>query len=199
MPVIPPAAPHESDQRIFLPDITWTDLEVLLAIRGDRAGVRITYLNGVLELMSPSIDHEGVKSVIGRLLEIYALERNIPLNAFGSWTLKNPGQARALEPDECYSIGEGRPLRPDLAIEVLWTSGGLDKLEVYKGLGVPEVWLWRNGAIEVYRLAAGGYEAQPQSVLLPDLDLVVLASHIDAENQTSAVRRYRDALRSTSA
>lgn len=199
MPVVPPAAPREADQRIFFPDVTWTDLEVLLAIRGDRAGVRITYLNGLLELMSPSIDHEGVKSVIGRLLEIYALERDIPLNAFGSWTLKNPGQARALEPDECYSVGEGRPLRPDLAIEVIWTAGGLDKLEVYKGFGVPEVWLWRNGGIEVYRLAAERYEAHPRSVLLPDLDLVVLARHIDVENQTAAVRRYRDALRGSSA
>jgi hypothetical protein len=31
------------------------------------------------------------------------------------------------------------PQVPDIAIEVVWTSGGIDKLEVYRGLDVPEV------------------------------------------------------------
>lgn len=182
------------DQRITLSDITWTDLEVLLAIRGDRAGVRITYVNGVLELMSPSLDHEGIKTVIGRLLEIWALDTGIPLNGFGSWTLKNALMARALEPDECYSVGTLRPTRPDLAIEVIWTSGGIDKLEVYRGLGVGEVWIWRAREIDVHVLAGERYERRDRSALFPDLDLAELASYIDAENQTDTVRRYRDAL-----
>jgi len=184
-----------TDQRITFSDITWTDLEVLLAIRGDRAGTRITYVNGVLELMSPSLDHEGIKSVIGRLLEAWALETGVALNAFGSWTLKNPLRARALEPDECYSVGPGRPTRPDLAIEVIWTSGGIDKLEVYRGLDVGEVWIWRDRQIEVYVLVDERYERREGSALFPGLDLPELARHIDAENQTDAVRRFRDALR----
>ncbi len=47
----------------------------------------------------------------------------------------------------------GRPLgreAPDLAIEVIWTSGGIDKLESYRGLGVGEVWFWREGRMEVF-------------------------------------------------
>ena len=32
---------------------------------------------------------------------------------------------------------------PDIAIEVVVTSGLVDKMAVYAGLGVPEVWLWR--------------------------------------------------------
>jgi Uma2 family endonuclease len=177
--VHPPVA---DDQRVFFTDVTWTDFEVILAIRGDRAGI-------------PSIDHEGIKTVMARLLEVYALERGIPLNGFGSWTLKNPLAARALEPDECYAVGTARPERPDLAIEVMWTAGGLDKLEVYRGLGVPEVWMWRQGVIEVHRLAGERYERRERSPLFPDLDLAELARHIDATNQTDAVRRYRDALR----
>ena len=43
-----------------------------------------------------------------------------PFNGFGSWTLKNAPRARALEPDECYSLSLGRPTRPDLAIEVVF-------------------------------------------------------------------------------
>ena len=187
-------APPTMDQRITFPSVTWAEFEVMLAIRGDNAGIRMTYLNGALELMSPSLDHEGIETVIARLLEIYALEMGIPLNGFGSWTLKNPLRARALEPDECYAVSTGRPARPDLAIEVIWTSGGIDKLEVYRGLGVGEVWIWREGAIEVHVLVADNYRRGEQSALFPGLDLAELASFIDPEDQTAAVRRYRDAL-----
>ena len=196
MPVATMTAPSTLDQRVTLQDVTWADFEMILAIRGDKGGVRMTYLDGVLELTSPSIDHEGIKTVIGRLLEIYALEMDIALNGFGSWTLKRAVRARALEPDECYSIGVGRPARPDLAIEVIWTSGGIDKLEVYRGLGVGEVWMWRDGVIEIHVLVGDQYERRQRSSVFPDLDLAELASFIEPEEQTGAVRRYRDLLRS---
>ena len=191
----PPTATRTEDQRVTLNDVTWSDFELILQIRGDRAGVRMTYLNGVLELMTPSVDHEGIKKTIARLLEAYAEEQGMPFNGFGSWTLKNARRARALEPDECYSLSLGRPTSPDLAIEVVWTSGGIDKLEVYRGLGVREVWFWREGVIAISVLTGDQYEPRERSVLLPDLDLVELARHIDPENQTASVRRYRQALR----
>ncbi len=68
----PPAAARAEDQRVTLYDVSWSDFELILQIRGDRAGVRVTYLNGALELMSPSVDHEGIKKTIARLLEAYA-------------------------------------------------------------------------------------------------------------------------------
>jgi Uma2 family endonuclease len=145
--------------------------------------------------MTPSVDHEGIKTTIGRLLETYAEEMGLPFNGFGSWTLKNAERARALEPDECYSLSLGRPTSPDLAIEVVWTSGGIDKLEVYSGLGVREVWFWREGVIEVSALTEGQYQRRGRSLLLSDLDLLELARYIDPENQTESVRRYRQALR----
>jgi Uma2 family endonuclease len=195
MPTVAAPAVRAEDQRVMLRQVGWEDFEEILRIRADQAGVRLTYLDGVLELMSPSIDHEGVKTTVARLLEAYAEERGIPMNGFGSWTLKRAARARAVEPDECYSLGEGRPAKPDLAIEVVWTSGGIDKLEVYRGLGVGEVWLWRDGAIEVHVLAGEGYERRERSALLPELDLPELARHVDPESQTEAVRRYRGTLR----
>jgi len=191
----PPHTARAEDQRVTLSDVSWADFELILQIRGDRGGVRLTYLNGVLELMSPSVDHEGIKTTIGRLLEAYAEEAGIAFNGFGSWTLKNAARARALEPDECYSLTTGRPARPDLAVEVVWTSGGIDKLDVYRGLGVTEVWFWREGVIEVWELRGDRYERREASGLLAELDLAELARHIDAENQTESVRRYRQTLR----
>jgi hypothetical protein len=108
----------------------------------------IAYLEGELELMTPSIHHERMKSHLARLLAAYAEERGIELQAYGSWTVRSEPRARGVEADECYVIGvpASEPARPDIAIEVVWTSGGVDKLEVYRGLGVPEVWVWQNGA-----------------------------------------------------
>jgi Uma2 family endonuclease len=175
--------------------VSWSDLETILQIRGDQAGVRITYLEGLLEFMTPSVDHEGIKTTIARLLEAYAEERGLTFNGFGSWTLKNRRRKRALEPDECYSLTPGRPTAPDLAIEIVWTSGGIDKLEVYRGLGVREVWFWNDGSIDVHELVRDEYQPRARSVLLPDLDLAALARHVDPEHQTESVRRYRQSLR----
>src|SRR5690242_2815198 len=97
------AAPPDIDQRVTLRGMTWKDFEILLAVRGDRAGVRMAYLNGAIELMSPSVNHEGIKTMIGRLVEAYADARGLDLNGYGSWTLKSSLVERGAEPDECYS------------------------------------------------------------------------------------------------
>ena len=124
-----------ADQRVVLHGVPWSHYQVLLALRGDAPVPRLTYLSGELELMSPSRDHERIKKLIARLLEVYALAKKLPLNGFGSWTLRDAPGERGAEPDECYVLGDARGRdRPDLAIEVLWTSGALDKLAVYAGL-----------------------------------------------------------------
>ena len=115
--------------------------ERLLAMRGDRSAPRIAYLEGEIEIMSPSRTHEGIKSMIGCLVEAYCLERDIPFSAYGSWTLQAQDRSRGAEPDECYVFGgssapKGESESPHLAIEVVWTSGRIDKLDIYRKLGV---------------------------------------------------------------
>jgi len=152
-----------------------------------------------LELMSPSVDHEQIKKFIARLVEAYADARELDLNGYGSWTVKEAPSERGLEPDECYVLGTHRPEMPDLAIEVIWSSWTIDKLEVYRGLGVREVWLWRDGSIEVLGLVDERYENQPRSQLLPGLDLEELARIVREEpNQTRAARDFRRSLESGS-
>ena len=182
-------APRSEDQRVTLRDVSWTDYEVLLTMRGEAAVPRMTYLNGELELTSPSGDHEYLKKTIARLVEAWGLHRDIDMTGLGSWTVRKAAKARGLEPDECYVFGgrDGKQ-RPDLAIEVGWTSGAIEKLEVYRGLAIPEVWIWR-GAIEVYRLEGGEYARSARSVELPDLDLDFLASCLEEASQTAAVKR----------
>lgn len=155
----------------------------------------MAYLEGDVELMTPSRSHESIKTWIARLLEAYAEERSIELNGYGSWTIKSAPKQRGVEPDECYILGVEHKEVPDLAIEVVWTHGGLHKLEIYRGLGVGEVWIWRDGAIAVYALGGAGYERVERSRLLPDLDLAFLTSFLDRDSQTQAVRAFRAALR----
>lgn len=190
-----PGISREEDQRILMHGVTWSEYETLLAVRGDRAGIRIAYLEGDLEIMSPSLDHEWIKKTIARLVEAYTEEMGIDFNGYGSWTIKSAPKERGVEPDECYILGIERKAAPDLAIEVVWTHGGIDKLEIYRGLGVREVWFWREGRIEVYGLQEAAYTSISRSVLLPDLDLELLGSFVDRPSQSQAVREFRAALR----
>jgi Uma2 family endonuclease len=192
-----PPDPSRIDHRVVLRGVSWAQYEALLASRGERAGPRMTYLKGELEIMSPSRDHETVKTLWARLLEAYAEENGLELVGYGSWTVRSEPDERGLEPDECYVLGSRDVEAPDLALEVIWTSGLLDKLEVYRGLGVREVWIWRDGRIEINVLREGAYERARRSGLLPDLDLDALATYIGRRDQTSAVREYRATLRAT--
>jgi Uma2 family endonuclease len=191
-------APRE-DHIVVLHDVTWADYQRLLAARGDRSTPRLRYLEGTLEIMSPSFNHEAIRSIIGRLVEAYCLDRDIEILPVGSWTLTNASEKRGVEPDECYVFGGvKKPKRPDLAIEVVWTSGGLDKLEIYKCLGIREVWQWAEGRIQMFALRNGRYARVRRSALFPELDLELLASFLDAPTAMQAVRAYRTALASSS-
>ena len=83
---------------------------------------------------------------------------------------------------------------PDLAIEVVLTSGGINKLKLYQRLGVGEVWFWEDGVLSIYILREE-YERVAQSELLPDLDLELLQSYITYHDQYDAIREFTQALR----
>lgn len=184
-----------ADQRVIRYGVPWEHFEVELALRGDRAGPRIAYLQGALEIMSPSKHHERIKSYIGSLIEAYALETGLDLSPYGHWTLKNAPREAGLEPDECYILGsdQDKPA-PDLAIEVVWTSGGIDKLEIYRRLSIGEVWFWKDDEIRVFVLAGDRYEESERSRVFPNLDLKLIASLLEYPTATQAVRALREAL-----
>lgn len=186
-----------ADQRLVLHNVPWEHFEAILALRGDKPVPRMVYLDGDLEFMSPSVTHESIKSLLGRMIELYALESGIDLNPFGSWMLTHPPARRAIEPDECYILGDPRGRdRPDLAIEVVWTSGGLDKLKIYRALQVGEVWQWREGALRVFRLHGEDYVEETRSQHFPDLDLTLLARLAMHEYPGKAILEFRAAIRS---
>lgn len=183
------------EQRIILDGITWHQYDTLASMFIDEFP-RLTYLEGRLEIiMTVSPEHERLKKIIARLVEAYAEEQNIELNGYGNATFRSQAAARGAEPDECYCLGELGAV-PDIAIEIALTSGGIDKLEVYRGLGVREVWFWRNNQLSFQLLQpeTSTYRESDRSGLLPDLDPSLLTSFVAYSNQTQAVRAYRQAL-----
>ena len=185
-----------ADQRLVTYGVPWSHFEVQLALRGDGSVPRMAYLDKTLELLRPSKEHERIRSWLGRLVEAYALEAGLDLSPYGSWTLKHPPAEAGIEPDECYIVGRSdqeKPL-PDLAIEVVWTSSGIDKLEIYRRLGVGEVWFWRNETIEAYLLVGDRFERAERSRLFRGLALDLLVKLLDLPTALQAVRALRAAL-----
>ncbi len=198
-PLPAPADPNAIDHFVYLHDVSFHAYEALLEMRGERSLPRIAYSKGVLELMTPSRFHENDKKRFARLLEAWAEETGVQLEGIGSWTLKNSQEERGAEPDECYTVGrvvgDDDGDRPDIAIEVIWTSGGLDKLEIYRTLGVREVWFYERGSLKFFALRGQGYEECERSPLLPGADPELFLSCMAEASQVEAVRTLRAALR----
>lgn len=189
--------PPGGDQVVVLHGIPWAQYDALCRAREWKSGPRLSYLDGSLEIVSPGRRHEVEKKLLARLIEVFALEMAIDLNAFGSETFRKKAEEAGVEPDECYSVGHARKL-PDFAIEVVETSGGIDKLEVYRRLGIREVWFFIDARIYVYGLVRGRYRLRSRSKFLETIDLGDLARIVtstDPERQTEAVRAYRKSLR----
>jgi Uma2 family endonuclease len=186
----------DADRLVVINGVEW---KTYCAMRElfDSPGVRMTYLRGALEIMSPSKRHEGYKKLIARLIELYALERDIPLMGYGSTTFRKALAERGLEPDECYVLGRDMTDDdyPDIALEVVLTSGGINKLEVYRGLGVGEVWFWHEHRFYIYRLVEESYQLRERSEYVAGLDFDELAKYAEEPNQHKALKAYQSALR----
>lgn len=176
--------------------VSWTEY-VTLRDTLDRRSLRMTYCEGVLELMSPSVGHEIAKKSIARFVELYAFLKKLPLIGYGSPTFRREAKARGAEPDECYCVG--RQITdgefPDIVLEVIVTNPLLDKLHVYAGFGVAEVWLFRDGVFEIHELAGVGYARRDRSRFLPDLDFALIATLAMRPDQHAALDELAAAIR----
>ena len=190
---LPPIEVNDQDQRVALRGMSWWQFETIRAARGDAPVPRIAYMNGVIELMSPSRRHEGTKSILGMLIEAYCFAKGIYFDPIASTTLKNPALECGAEPDESYAFSKGREV-PDLAIEVIYTSGNLDKLELYRGLGVREVWFWVEDRLLGYVLQDGAYVQVEESAVLPGLRLDTLTPYVGQDDRFEAVQAFRRGL-----
>jgi Uma2 family endonuclease len=186
-----------TDQSMIHADRTWEQFKLIQ--RGFEAspGVRLFYFNRTIEILMPGRLHELFKSLIGMLLEIFFVENGIEFEPTGSMTQEIEGEVSA-QADESYCIGESKK-RPDLSIEVVFTSGGSHKLKRYLALGVPEVWFWTDGLFTLHRLQGDRYEAIKRSEIPElvnlDLDLLTRCVLIGETSRLEAAREFREGMK----
>jgi Uma2 family endonuclease len=175
---------------ILISDLTWREFKAVEQLI-DRPELRLSFLDGVLEIQKmPGKKHEILKKRIAALVEIYLEFLQLDFTPTGSVTLENEFEKVKKEGDESYELGANRR-HPDLVIEVVVSSGGINKLEAYKRLQIPEVWFWMNDELLFYSLGNDGYEAVSKSQLLSSLDVGLLRRCINIENHAQALREFR--------
>lgn len=173
--------------------VSWQEFKIIEPIL-DQSGIRLSYLDGTLEVTEmPGRTHETIKKRIAALVEAYLDFLGIEYTPTGSMTLESEELRVKREADESYELGLDRD-RPDLAIEVVVTSGGISKLLAYQRLKIAEVWFWEKDMLSIYILTTDGYQLSEKSIGLPDLDIVMLVDCIKLTNHTDAVRSFRQAL-----
>ena len=190
---MPPLLNKTTDQRIVHHG-TWEQFKFIQKGFEGSPGVRLFYYDGAIEILMPGREHEIFASIIGYLLTTFLTEKGIFFQPTRSMTQEKEGVVSA-QADESYCIGSVKSI-PDLSIEVVFTSGGISKLERYKALGVTEVWFWEDGLLKLYHLQDGSYEPVERSQLagLSELnfDLLrrcILMAETDAGEAIRAFRR----------
>ncbi len=187
------AVKSSAEGRVLLRNVSWGTYERLVEEREERVTPRFFYDQGVLEIVSPSFEHEGVSCVVAALIGELAVELGFDVFDAGSTTFKREDLERGFEPDGSFyfskkaervrgkqnlDLDSGDP-PPDLVIEVDPTNPSLNKLPIYARLGVAEVWRYAAGKLEILVLAGEGYEASERSHVLPLLTRDALARLVE--------------------
>jgi Uma2 family endonuclease len=188
--------PNQSDRQIVYTGITWQQFKLIQAGFADAPGIRLFYSDHTIEILMPGRTHELFKSVIGMLVELFCLERGIEFEPMGSMTQEREGEV-SVEADESYCFGTSKPI-PDLAIEVILTSGNPNKLERYRVLGIPEVWFWQDGVFRLYRLRDLQYEQITRSeipeLVTLDIDLLTRCVLMAETSRLNAAQEFRQGI-----
>jgi Uma2 family endonuclease len=172
-------ATAETLEHVVLYDVSWEAYEKLLEAFEEKR-LPHTYVDGTLEIMTISHEHEWTNAILGRFIENLSIEFKIRITSSGSTTLRRQLKQRGLEPDKSYYIANYSVVRgikrinlnrhppPDLVVEVDVTHKSLDRLEPYAKLGVPEIWQHGNKGIRfLKRVSESTYRVVKRSLSFP--------------------------------
>lgn len=181
LPATQPVLPREPARCVVMYGINWDTYERLLADLTDCSAPRLTFDQGVLEIMSPTPEHEEYNRTLAALIEFVADELKINIRRLGSMTVKRQDLLKGFEPDSCFYIQSVPRIRgkrrielpqdppPDLLIEIDVTSSSLSRFPLFARVGVPEVWHYDGSAVQFFNLIDGQYEETSQSLAFPIL------------------------------
>lgn len=185
----------EPEERVVIGGIGWEGhLALDKELGDDRPGPRFYYLDGDLELICTSEEHERIKGWLRGCTEDFFFENEIEIVPRGQATMRIASFVVA-EPDESWCLGEAKKF-PDIVLEVALNIGGLSKLEIYRNFAVPEVWMWRRERLEIHALRTdgSGYDLAAGSRLLPKLPVSALERAVATPDYMAARCAFRGAL-----
>jgi Uma2 family endonuclease len=192
--------PHAiaEDRTSIYPDLNWQQFKLIQAGFAQSHGIRLFYSHNSLEILMPGRNHEVFSRLIGFLIGLFCLENNIEFEPTGSMTQELEGEV-SVQADESYCFGKFKSI-PDLAIEIVFTSGSVKKLQRYRILEVPEVWFWEDGVLNLYRRRDDGYvkiacSEIPELATL-DIDLLTRCVLMGQTSRLEAAKEFRRSLRS---
>lgn len=169
-------------QTVILEGVSWDEFEAILEDLGENRGSRIAYDRGILEIMTPLPEHEVSKVYLSNFLEILLEELDIEFCPLGSTIFKNQLMFKGIEPDSCFYIQNEAKVRgknrldltvdppPDLALEIDVTNRSHP--EIYQSLGVPELWRYQRGKLQILLLVDGKYLESSTSANFPNFPLI---------------------------
>lgn len=155
-------------------------------------GYRVRFFNGIIEIMSISFHHDSISRTIGHLIAAFCDFAGLDWQAWGSTTQRKKGIAGS-EPDESFTFGSAHKDKPDLVVEIGLTSGGIDKVELWKALGAKEIWIWQHGGLHGFARASESKNFHPiaESTLLKGLKLSLIQEFAGMQPSSKAVREFR--------
>jgi Uma2 family endonuclease len=196
-----------ADPQVVLPNVSWETYERLLEDLSDCSVPHLTYDRGVLEIMSPTREHERFNPV-NLIVEIVALELDIHIEVLGSTTFKRRDVESGFEPDSCFYVANAARIGgksridlstdppPDLVVEIDITSSSLPRMPIYARIGVPEVWQYDGSSLRISKLQGVGYVSVDRSLAVPILTNQVLneflAKSQEWSNRPRLARFIRD-------
>jgi Uma2 family endonuclease len=206
--VLKAVPPPEPGERFVFDDVDWSFYEQVLRAVGDRR-IFVTYFRGILEVMSPSYEHDWSAERLSMLIRIVCDELDVEVVGAGSTTFRRRRVSAGLEPDRGFYIGNVKAILgkrridlnsdppPDLAIEVEISRRIGERQSVYEALRVPELWRYSRRGLRVLQLSVTGrYLEQGHSAAFPALPLeqvhhfVQMGWEMDDVTWGRAVRRW---------
>lgn len=199
-----------SDSTLILRHIGWEEYEALLESVGEASGLRISFDQGTLQIMTLSAEHENYKDLIQNLVRFCTLRLGIKLRSFGSATIKQQRKQKGSEPDGCFYIqsaaliGNRKQIDfasdppPDIVVEVDIHHDSRSKFPIYAAFGVPELWRYDGSALSIYHLQAEQYVPAPASLTLPVLTGEVLTDFLartQREDENTVLLAFEEWLR----
>lgn len=195
-------------ERLFTTGIPWSVYTRLANFRDEHhSGVRITFDQGRIEIVSPQYRHEKPNFRLSILVIALAEGLGIEFVNIGSTTLRREESEQGLESDVCFYGGHAGEVigvkdidltihpPPDLAIEVDHTSSSVAKEPIYYEMMVPEIWRHDDDKIVIrHRGADGQYHTADRSLSFPKVtaaDLTAVLLECNEEGDAAFLRRSR--------